>query len=353
MMPNTLKRLLRIKIILILIALLLSAEILVRITCPNPYEIEYPHFWETNFQYDSYYGWVSKSNFIVDLKPFGFENIVIDHRGFPIIPDIKNDRIENEKKILFIGRCDTFGGPMIGSEKSFMGLLARETGARLDIDSIGVSGYTFYQEYLLNQQHNHGGNDLVIVSFCPQFDFYLDTKFFMYSLGNRLVPHPQVKDGRLTHKLVPYVKSYWEANLPEGERFSLKEKVLLNNYLLSKIISKVIKKKSFDVDLTNHILKELKKDVENKGGRLALLVFNWCPDKQEPFLTKVTDEFITWLIQNNVGVIDVRRKLVGYSLAKMGDPTHVSVDGQKIMKEEILSYLNKTGFLVDTGGGSL
>jgi hypothetical protein len=175
----------------------------------------------------------------------------------------------------------------------------------------------------------------------------------MHGFGNRLVPHPKKSGDKITHTPVPYVKSYWEDDLPKSKRFSLKEKIFLKSYLLSKIINKVIEKRSFDIDLTKFIIKEFKKDVESKGGKLVFLIFNWCPDTPEPQLTKITDEFIAWLVQNNIDCIDLREKLIGESLAKMGDPTHVSVDGQKIMKEEILSYLNKTGFLVDTVGGSL
>jgi len=346
-MPIILKRLFQIKNILILIALLLSAEILLRITSPKPYEIEYPHSWETNFQYDSYFGWVGKPNFIVDLKPLGFENIASDHRGFPIIPNIKNDKIKNEKRILFIGKCDTFGGPMIGVEKGFTNLLAQESADLLDFDVIGLAGYSFYQEYLLNQKYNAGGNSLVLVTFCPFFDFYSDTEYFMYRFGNRRVPRPRIDGDTITHDPVPYIKSYWEYKLPWSERFSFREKLFLNCYTLSKIMNRWIAANSFDVDLAKHIVKQFQRDVKKKGGKLALLIFNECPDVLDPHLTTITDDFVAWLAQNNVGVIDVRRKLVGCSLAQQGDPTHINFDGQKIIKNELLSYLRNNGLVGD------
>ena len=346
-MSIILKRLFQIKNILILIALLLSAEILLRITSPKPYEIEYPHFWETNFQYDRYFGWVGKSNFTVNLKPFGFENIAFDDRGFPVIPNIKNDKIKNEKKILFIGSCDIYGGPMIGAEKGYINLLAHEVRDYLDFETIGVSGYLLYQRYLLNKKFNTGGNNLVIVFFCPTFDFYLNTDFFMHKFGNRLVPCPQRQDDKITHDPVSYIKSYWEYKEPFGERFSFKEKLFLNCYCLSKIIGLWIDKKSFDINLTKSIIKALEIDVKNKGGKLALLIANWNPDTLDPHLKVITDEFVTWLTQNDVGVIDVREKLIGYSLAKFGDPTHINFEGHEIIKNEIRSYLRNNGLVGD------
>jgi hypothetical protein len=347
----TFRKLFNISNALILIAIILFLEILMRLRGPNAYEIQFIRPFETNFQYDSHFGWIGKPNYSMEMEYFGTLNF--DDRGFPIVPDVKNDKVKNDKKILFIGRCDIYGGPMLGPEKGFMGLLAREIGDRVDFDVMGVGGYSFYQEYLVNQKYNSGGYNLVIVSFCPFLDLYLNTQLYMHGFGNRLVPHPKKSGDKITHTPVPYVKSYWEDDLPKSKRFSLKEKIFLKSYLLSKIINKVIEKRSFDIDLTKFIIKEFKKDVESKGGKLVFLIFNWCPDTPEPQLTKITDEFIAWLVQNNIDCIDLREKLIGESLAKMGDPTHVSVDGQKIMKEEILSYLNKTGFLVDTVGGSL
>lgn len=346
-MPIILKRLLQTKNILILIALLLAAEVILRITSTKPYEIEYPHFWETNFQYDRYFGWVGKSNFTVNLKPFGFENIAFDDRGFPVIPNITNDKIKNEKKILFIGSCDIYGGPMIGAEKGYINLLAKEDQGYLDFEAIGVSGYLLYQRYLLHKKFNNGGNDLVIVLFCPTFDFYLNTDFFMHKFGNRLVPCPQVVNDNITHNPVPYIKSYWEYKEPFDERFSLKEKVFLNCYCLSKIISLWIDKKSFDINLTKSIIKAFEVDAKNKGGKLALLIINLDLETPDPHLKVITDEFVTWLTQNDVGVIDVREKLIGHSLAKFGDPTHINSEGHEIIKNEIHSYVKKNGLVGD------
>ena len=264
--------------ILIIIAIVLAAEIVLRLTGNNAFIIDQPHFWETNFIYDSDLGWFSKPNFVVQLKEHGFPDIAFDRRGFPALPAIQNNPVKNEKKVLFVGRCDTYGGPMVGPENTFMNLLARETSEELDFDVIGVSGYSLYQEYLLYKKYSGRNNDCVIVSFCPALDFNLNTSYYFHTLSNRRVPRPYVVNGTVQHKPVPYIKSYWEYTLPLVERLNAAEHILNKSYLLSKIINWWQKRKSFDVELTKKIILSMQADVQSHGGRLALFFINWLPD---------------------------------------------------------------------------
>jgi hypothetical protein len=331
--------------LLIIIAIVLAVEIVLRLNGKNAFDLEQPNFWETNFIYDSHLGWFSKVNFVVQLKEHGFPDIVFDRRGFPVLPAIQNDHVKNENKVLFVGRCETYGGPMIGSDMAFLNLLAKETSGVLDFDVIGVSGYSLYQEYLLYKKYSGRNNALVIISLCPIVDFYLNTKYYFSSLNNRLVPRPVIVNGTLQHDPVPYVKSYWESELPVSQRVSFTEALFSNCFSLSRALYFLNRKNSFNVDLTKKILCEMQTDIEAQGGRLAVFCFNWLPDNPDVPLDAITDEFVLWLENRNIDVIDARRDLVGYSLKKFGDPTHYNDEGNIIIKNKILDYLKKIDFI--------
>lgn len=327
--------------VLTLIACILLFEILLRLSGNNSFTLSRPHFWETNFTYDRELGHFSKPNYVVDLSSHGFPDIVFDHRGFPLLPAIQHDKTPNDRKILFVGRCDTYGGPMVPQDKAFMNLLARETSQTYDFDVIGVSGYSLYQEYLLYKRYPDKNNTLVIMSFCPALDFNLNSRYYFYTLSNRRVPRPQVINGTVQHEPVPYVQSYWDYTLPVLERLSAAEHILNNSYLLAKIINWCQERNSFDIALTKKIILSMQADVKSHGGRLALFFINWLPDSPDPKQSQTADEFTYWLKNNDIGVIDVRNDLIGFSLAKAGDPTHVNHEGQVIIKNKIAEYLKQ------------
>ena len=77
------------------------------------------------------------------------------------------------------------------------------------------------------------------------------------------------------------------------------------------------------------------------NGRLVLMIIDVDVEDSPPHIVKEGDEFISWLKQNKIDYIDLRQKLKGYSMAKTGDPYHISVAGEVIKKDEILNYLKK------------
>jgi hypothetical protein len=327
----------------------LAVEIFLRLTGTNAFYIQSPRFFEANFQYDSYFGWVGKPNYVMDMTDHpGLAVLKFDARGFIISPHIQNDPVVNTRKVLFIGACDSFGGPALGPEQGYVDMLAADLNSQFDFDVFGASGYSFYQEYLLQKKYNQGGHDIVFVSFYAPFFFYLDTQYALMEFGNRFCPHPRYSNGILSHNPVPYIKSYWEQALPFQERFNLKEKIFIKSYLLSKIMRNIIINKSFNPGLTRHIAQTFKEDVEQKGGKMVILIFNF-PLVSYAETAKTTDAFIEWLQGNHIDYIDFRKyfkdkPLSDYTTLKtIGDPTHFNYSAQITIKNVITEYLHTVG----------
>jgi len=320
----------------------LITEIFLRLKYSNPYKLEYIRSFEAYFQYDSFFGWVGRPNYSMNVPDFSY-TLRFDRRGFPILPAIEHDAIKNDKKILCMGSCYTYGGPMLGPEKSFINLLTKEFYDQADFDAIGIMGYSLYHSYLLNKKYNDGSFSAVIALFSPDFDFYLNTPYYLHELSNRLVPHPYLKEMKLVHDPVPFRKSFWGSETEIWERLTFKEQVLANCYLLSAILSKVVVKTSFSPELAKFILQEFKREVEARHGRLVILVMNLIVDKQDMKMKKITDDFLAWMRDNNIDYVDLREKLRGHSCIDRGDPFHINFEGQKIIKEELAAHLKKIG----------
>ena len=347
-------------VILICLIPLLLIEIYFRFEGPNSYSLLFPRFLEIYHQYDSHLGWVGKPN--TKVQPDFYGSLEIDERGFAILPNVKNDKIRNNRTIAYLGRCDTYVGGDKGPEKNFMNLLAGEIGDRFDFEVMGYGGYTLYQDYLLAEKYNHGQFSLIIVPVYPEVDFYLDTPYVksgykpLVGFNNRLCPHPRMTPQGVTHSPVPYIKSFWDEPpnpsphwTPDShsrKNLSFKEKLFLNCYSLSKLLSTTDKIRSFDPLLTRKIVQQLNLHTTRNNGRLVLMIINLDIDKSSPQIVKEGDEFISWLKQNKIDYIDLRQKLKGYSMAKTGDPYHISVAGEVIRKDEIINYLKKSNFLV-------
>ena len=329
---------------LIVIVILLLCEIFLRLTGPNPYKLEAIRSFEEYFQYDSYFGWAGKPHYTMQIPEFSY-TVRFDERGFPILPAIEHDTIRNKTKILAMGACYTYGGPMLGPEKGFVNLLAQEFHDTADFDTVGIMGYNLYHSYLLNKKYNDGSFSIVIALFCPGFDFFLDTPYYFHGFGNRLAPHPYLKDNSLVHEPVPYRNSFWGTETGLRERLSLKERVLANWYLVSFLFRKLAQRTSFNTELPKFILTEFKKDVEARNGRPVIVVIQLIVDGRDTKMEKITDDFLSWMRKNNIDYIDLREKLRGHSCIDRGDPFHINYEGQKIIKEEIAAYLKKSGIL--------